>query len=233
MGLLDDLLSGALGAGNAQGAPSQSQGGMSPVMMALMALMAYRALSGGGTAQASPGASRGAPSSGNPLEDILGGLLGGAGGAGAGRGGGGLADILGGMLGGGATRGDAARRGAAADGQGGSLTDILGGMLAGGAGGGALGNVLNGGLDDILKQLQQNGQGDVADSWIGKGTNKPINPNDLDKALGPETMKSLAEQAGVSHIQFMQGLAAGLPQIIDQMTPQGRMPTRDEVERWI
>jgi uncharacterized protein YidB (DUF937 family) len=39
----------------------------------------------------------------------------------------------------------------------------LGGLLAGGAAGG----VLSGGLNDLLRQFQQNGQGDVAKSWIG------------------------------------------------------------------
>jgi uncharacterized protein YidB (DUF937 family) len=34
----------------------------------------------------------------------------------------------------------------------------LGGLLAGGA----VGNVLSGGLNDLLKQFQQNGQGEVA-----------------------------------------------------------------------
>ena len=116
---------------------------------------------------------------------------------------------------------------------GGGLGDILGGILAGGAGGGALGNVLNGGLGDILKQLQEGGHGDVADSWVGTGKNKSIDPRDLEDALGPEKMKSLAEQAGMSNLQFMQGLAAGLPQVIDHMTPDGRLPTRAEAERWV
>ncbi len=79
--------------------------------------------------------------------------------------------------------------------------------------------------------MQENGQGDVADSWVGRGQNKQINPRDLEQALGRDKMKSLAEQAGLSDVQFMQGLAQGLPQVIDRMTPDGRLPTRDEAER--
>ena len=233
MGLLDELLGGALGgaaSGNTQAQPSS--GGMSPVMMALMALMAYRAMSGGGGTNA-PAAQR---ASGNPLEDILGSVLRGGGdprggGASGGGMGGGLGDILGEVLGGGARGG--AQRMPQTGGAGGGLGDLLGSILAGGAGGGALGGVLNGGLGEIIKQMQQQGQGDVADSWVGRGENKPINPKQLEEVLGPEKMKSLAEQAGLSHVQFMQGLAQGLPQVIDRMTPQGRMPTRDEAERWI
>jgi uncharacterized protein YidB (DUF937 family) len=42
-------------------------------------------------------------------------------------------------------------------------------VLKGVLGGGAAGTPLSGGLNDLLKQLQQNGQ---ANSWIGTGQNK-------------------------------------------------------------
>jgi len=236
MGLLEDLLGGALG-GTQQGNPpaqQQGQGGMSPVMLALMALMAYRAMSG----NSAPLQQRGAPdaqaASDNPLGDLLGSVLGGGqmGGARGGGMGGGLGDILGQVLGG-ARAGGTRRVPQSGGGSAGGLGDILGSILAGGAAGGALGGVLNGGLGDILKQLQENGQGDVADSWVGRGQNKQIDPRELEQALGRDKMKSLAEQAGLSDVQFMQGLAQGLPQVIDRMTPDGRLPTRDEAERWV
>jgi len=240
MGLLEDLLGGALGSQQSNTPVQTGQGsGMSPVMLALMALMAYRAMSGNATPQQqqrpAPGAQAAAD---NPLGDLLGSILGGGAPGGA-RGsgmGGGLGDILGQVLAGGAQGGGgAARRAPPAGGgmAGGGLGDILGSILAGGAAGGGLGGVLNGGLGDILKQLQQNGQGDAADSWVGRGQNKQINPHDLEVALGRDKMKSLAEQAGMSDIQFMQGLAQGLPQVIDRMTPDGRLPTREEAEGWI
>jgi uncharacterized protein YidB (DUF937 family) len=232
MGLLEDLLGGALGGAQQSNAPTQQgQGGTSPVMLALMALMAYRAMSGNSAPQqqrAAPGAQA---ASDNPLGDLLGSVLGGGqmGGARGGGGmGGGLGDILGQVLGGGARQAPAPGGSA-----GGGLGDILGGILAGGAAGGGLGNVLNDGLGDILKQLQENGHGDTADSWVGHGQNKPIDPRDLETALGRDKMKSLAEQAGMSDIQFMHGLAQGLPQVIDRMTPDGRLPTREEAERWV
>jgi uncharacterized protein YidB (DUF937 family) len=235
MGLLEDLLGGALGGTTQGNAPAQQgQGGMSPVMLALMALMAYRAMSG----NAAPPQQRGAPAaSDNPLGDLLGSVLGGGqtGGARGGGMGGGLGDILGQVLGGGAQRGGAQRVPQSGGGSmgGGGLGDILGSILAGGAAGGGLGGTLNGGLGDILKQLQENGHGDVADSWVGHGQNKQIDPRDLEEALGRDKMKSLAEQAGLSDVQFMHGLAQGLPQVIDRMTPDGRLPTREEAERWV
>src|SRR5581483_3818742 len=105
MGLLDILNGIQNGPGGARpGAPAPaSSGGMSPMMMALLGLLAYKAIkggglenmlrgaTGGGQAQApmNPGAGGG---TGGGLGDILGGLLGG-GAAGRPSGGGGLGDI--------------------------------------------------------------------------------------------------------------------------------------------
>ena len=242
MGLLEDLLGGAFQARSKATRPHRTgqSGGMSPVMLALMALMAYRAMSGNAAPQQQRPAPGAQAAANNPLGDLLGTILGGGGAPGGARGGGGmgggLGDILGQVLAGGAQGSGGADTPAlrlqVVATAGGGLGDILGSILAGGAAGGGLGGVLNGGLDDILKQLQQNGQGDVANSWVGREQNKHIEPRDLEVALGRDKMKSLAEQAGMSDIQFMQGLAQGLPQVIDRMTPDGRLPTREEAERW-
>ena len=234
MGLLEDLLGSALGGAQQYDTPAQQgqSGGMSPIMLALMALMAYRAMSSGNAPPQQQRDAPAQPASDNPLGDLLGSILGGGAAGNARSGGatgGGLGDILGNVLGGAQAGG--ARRAPPAEG--GGLGDILGSILAGGAAGGGLGSVLNGGLGDILKQLQENGQGDVADSWVGRGQNKQINPRDLEVALGRDKVKSLAEQAGLSDVQFMQGLAQGLPQVIDRMTPDGRLPTHEESERWV
>ena len=58
---------------------------------------------------------------------------------------------------------------------------MLKGPLGGLLGGAAAGSVISGGLGDLLKQLQQGGQGDTANSWVGKGPNKAISPGDLAK----------------------------------------------------
>src|SRR5262245_20927825 len=71
-------------------------------------------------------------------------------------------------------------------GAGGGLSDLLKGGLGGLLAGGAAGSILSGGLGDVLKQLQQGGQGDAANSWVGKGENKPISPGDLGSALGAD-----------------------------------------------
>jgi uncharacterized protein YidB (DUF937 family) len=134
----------------------------------------------------------------------------------AGDAGGGLGGLLGGLLGGSGAP------------SGGNLGG-LGGLLAGGA----AGTVLSGGLKDVLDQLAQNGQGDVAKSWVGTGANKDISPNDLGQALGDDTVNSLAEQAGISKIELLDGLSQQFPRFVDQLTPKGRVPTEQEMSQML
>jgi uncharacterized protein YidB (DUF937 family) len=114
---------------------------------------------------------------------------------------------------------------------GGGLGDLLRGTLGGVLGGAAAGTVLNGGLGGLLKQLQQNGQGDVANSWIGTGPNKAISQGDLASALGGDTLDTLAQQTGMGRDDLLEGLRQHLPRFVDQLTPDGRVPNEDEAQR--
>jgi uncharacterized protein YidB (DUF937 family) len=105
----------------------------------------------------------------------------------------------------------------------------LGGLLATGAAGG----ILSGGLSDLLKQFQQTDQSDTANSWVGTGPNKAIAPNDLASALGAEKINTLVVQTGMSRDDLLQSLSEYLPQVVDQLTPQGRLPTEQEVGRML
>jgi uncharacterized protein YidB (DUF937 family) len=89
--------------------------------------------------------------------------------------------------------------------------------------------VLSGGLGDLLKQLQQSGHGEVADSWVGKGPNKPIAPGDLASALGADQLDQLSSQSGLSREELLQGLSQYLPQAVDHLTPEGRLPNESEL----
>src|SRR5215510_1340885 len=116
---------------------------------------------------------------------------------------------------------------------GGGLDDLLKGGLGGLLGGGAAGSVVSGGLNDLLKQFQQNGQGDVAKSWIGSGPNKAISPNDLATALGADRINSLASFSGMSRNDLLSELSQQLPDVVDQLTPDGRWPTEQEAARFV
>ena len=114
---------------------------------------------------------------------------------------------------------------------GGSLSDILqhglGTVLAGGAAGG----ILSGGLGDLLKQFQQSGHGDVAKSWVDNGPNKAISSDDLAKALGGDQISTLMAHTGLSRQDLLAGLSQYLPEAVNQLTPDGRLPTEQELSR--
>ena len=116
---------------------------------------------------------------------------------------------------------------------GGGLSDVLKGGLGGLLAGGAAGSILSGGLGDLLKQLQKGGQGEVANSWVGKGENKPIAPGDLANALGADQIDAVASQAGLSRDELLKGLSQYLPNVIDHLTPDGKLPNEREVTQRI
>ena len=187
MGLLD-VLNGMQHGPRGPSTPGSKTegGGMSPMTMAILALLAWKAVKHYGGSQ--PGA---APKTAPPLptpNTVNAGL----------PGGGGLGDLLKGGL---------------------------GGLLAGGA----AGSILSGGHGDLLNQLQKGGQGEVANSWVGKGENKAIAPGDLANALGADQINSLATQSGLSRDDLLKGLSQYLPDVINHLTPDGRLPTESEL----
>src|SRR5580700_3211789 len=107
------------------------------------------------------------------------------------------------------------------------LKNGLGGLLAGGA----AGSVLSGGLNDLLKQFQQSGHGDVAKSWVATGPNKAISSDDLAKALGGDQINTLMAHTGLSRQDLLAGLSQHLPEAVNQLTPDGRLPTEQELSR--
>jgi uncharacterized protein YidB (DUF937 family) len=179
MGLLDVLNGMQQGPRGPSTSSAQSGGGMSPLTMAILGLLAYKAvkhLGSGAAASTTTPAPSPTPSSG--------------------PGGGGLGGLLGGLL-----------------------------------AGGAAGSVISGGLGDLLKQLQQSGQGETASSWVGPGPNKAISPNDLANALGADQINNLMSQSGLSREELLSGLARHLPDVVDHLTPDGRPPSDGEVAK--
>jgi len=91
---------------------------------------------------------------------------------------------------------------------------------------------LLGGLGGLLEKLQQSGHGDVAKSWVGSGQNQPISPGPLSSALGPSIIKALAQKTGMSEQDLTAQLSQALPGFVDKLTPQGRLPTHEELARF-
>ena len=89
--------------------------------------------------------------------------------------------------------------------------------------------MLSGGLGDLLNQLQKGGQGEAANSWVGKGENKPIAPGDLANALGADQIESLSAQSGLPRDELLSGLSKYLPDVVNHLTPDGRLPNENEL----
>ena len=189
MGLLD-VLNGMQNGPRGPSTPSAKDdgGGMSPMTMAILALLAWKAVKHFGGSQPGAAPTQAPKLPGNVTASLPGG----------GMGGGGLSDMLKGGL---------------------------GGLLAGGA----AGSILSGGLGDLMKQFQQNGLGDQADSWVSNGPNKQVAPGDLANALGADQIESLASQSGLSRNELLQGLSKYLPDVVNHLTPDGRLPDENEL----
>ena len=86
-----------------------------------------------------------------------------------------------------------------------------------------------GGLQGLAQRFQQSGLGDVLDSWVSTGQNQPIDPNSLQEVLGRDRVTQMTQQAGVPAQQGSSVLAVLLPQLIDQLTPQGQMPQQNQL----
>jgi len=97
----------------------------------------------------------------------------------------------------------------------GGLTAALPGGLSGG-----LGGVLGG----LVSHFQEKGAGDVAGSWVGTGANQPITGDQLTKVLGPDLVSKISASTGLTPDQIVSQLSAVLPQFVDHLTPQGKLP---------
>lgn len=107
---------------------------------------------------------------------------------------------------------------------------VLGG-LGGLLGGASAGSVLSGGLGELIDRFRRNGPSPAADSWVGRGANQPIGSTQLEQALGPDVLDSLTQATGLSREELLSRLSRELPEAVDQLTPEGRLPTEEEAAR--
>jgi uncharacterized protein YidB (DUF937 family) len=106
----------------------------------------------------------------------------------------------------------------------GALMQIVAGMLAnqGQAGGGAAGGL--GGLAGLAEQFQKNGMGEVMNSWVGKGQNLPISPDQLSQVLGGDMIGKITQATGMNQGDLLGQLSQMLPGMVDKVTPDGQIP---------
>lgn len=89
----------------------------------------------------------------------------------------------------------------------------------------------SGGLDGFIQQFASKGLGDIAQSWVSTGKNLPISPNQLQSVLGSDVVKGLASKLGMDNNALTSQLSTLLPQVVDKLTPDGKIPTGDIVSQ--
>jgi uncharacterized protein YidB (DUF937 family) len=92
------------------------------------------------------------------------------------------------------------------------------------------GSILDG-LGGLIEQFQKKGLGDTIDSWVNTGKNKDVSSREVSVALGNDVVDELSRRTGMTRDQILDALARMLPTMVDRMTPDGRLPTRREMER--
>jgi uncharacterized protein YidB (DUF937 family) len=90
------------------------------------------------------------------------------------------------------------------------------------------GNILDG-LGGLIRQFQQKGLGDTIDTWINTGANKDISSGQVSEALGRDVVDDLSRRTGLSRDEVVAELARMLPNVVDRLTPDGRLPTQREM----
>ncbi len=88
---------------------------------------------------------------------------------------------------------------------------------------GADGSNPAGGLGDLVDSFRKGGLGQKADSWVGTGANEPVSEPEVAKSIDPDVLDGLAEQTGLSREELLKRLSAVLPEMVDKMTPSGRL----------
>ncbi len=108
----------------------------------------------------------------------------------------------------------------------GMMDGLLGGIVGAGVVS-AVNSILekHGGLQGVVNEFERNGLGATVSSWVGTGPNQSISPDDLRRTLGPDLLQQLAAKTGISTQELTEKLAHVLPQAVDKMTPDGKIPT--------
>ncbi|MBV8961718.1 MAG: DUF937 domain-containing protein, partial [Hyphomicrobiales bacterium] len=88
---------------------------------------------------------------------------------------------------------------------------------------------LIGGLGGLLDQFRQKGLGGLVGSWVGPGENQPVSPQEVHQAIGPDIIDQLSQRSGIPRDQLLTELSRVLPNLVDRLTPSGRVPTNAEL----
>jgi uncharacterized protein YidB (DUF937 family) len=89
---------------------------------------------------------------------------------------------------------------------------------------GLAGSAPSGGLGQLVDEMKNKGLGSTVDSWVAKGDNQPVTDSQLGTALGPDLIDAIAKQTGLGRDELLARLSKVLPDAVDKMTPDGKLP---------
>ncbi len=87
----------------------------------------------------------------------------------------------------------------------------------------------SGGFSGFLNLFSKAGLGDLASSWVSSGANSSLSNEQLESALGSNTIGSIAEKVGLSASTATSAMAWMVPQVIDKLTPDGVVPEEKDL----
>jgi uncharacterized protein YidB (DUF937 family) len=90
-----------------------------------------------------------------------------------------------------------------------------------------------GGLSGLVEKLKSSGLTDHVNSWIGTGENKPVDASQISSALGGDVLGKIAGKLGISQDEAAQHVAGALPEVVNQLTPNGKIEMEDILQKGI
>jgi uncharacterized protein YidB (DUF937 family) len=55
----------------------------------------------------------------------------------------------------------------------------------------------------------------------------------VEQAISDDLLTELEQRTGLPRAEILERLATGLPEVVNQLTPQGRVPTTQEAEQFV
>lgn len=81
----------------------------------------------------------------------------------------------------------------------------------------------SGGLEGLKGKFEKAGLGDKFESWTSSSANQPVDPAQVESAVGSDLIQAVASKLGMDSVKLQGLLAQFLPKIIDHLTPNGKI----------
>jgi len=98
---------------------------------------------------------------------------------------------------------------------------------------GLINNPQTGGLAGLVQNFKDKGLENAITSWIGTGQNQAVSGEQIQKVISNEKIQQIADKIGSSKTDVSNMLAGMLPQVIDKLTPEGKLPEGNLLEQGI